>query len=106
MGEVQVWETRCENVMGCGGSEEATQEILLEDESLDLKARKVVLNIDPMDPQLGENIKITARSDHTTVMIMSLVQDTMTSMHEADGLLPVLWEPRLYYQGNPLVGVK
>eukprot|EP00656_Telonema_subtile_P031738 TRINITY_DN34727_c0_g1_i1.p1 TRINITY_DN34727_c0_g1~~TRINITY_DN34727_c0_g1_i1.p1 ORF type:complete len:164 (+),score=26.95 TRINITY_DN34727_c0_g1_i1:163-654(+) len=98
--------------MGCGGSEEgadAEEFVVIQDDNEDitkLPRRRITLNIDPVDPELGETFQIHVWSFHTVVMVMCAVQEHMDSYHRLQGQLPALWEPRLRYQGRAMTGNK
>jgi len=96
--------------MGCSASDEAADDIEVEEDyeaTLDAppRRRKVVLTIDPIDPDMGSTFKYTAWNTDTVLMLMAKLQEEITRAFGVDRehLLPVLWEPVLHYQGNPLV---
>lgn len=94
--------------MGCSASDEGIDDdIMVEDDEDDLGhiRHKVYLTVDPMDPEMGESFKFTAWSTDTVMMLMTKLQEEITRDFgaEREHLLPVLWEPIIYYQGNPMV---
>lgn len=94
--------------MGCGASEAGNEDVLVvecEDEE-SYERWGVNLRINPLDDRLGEDFHIKTHSQATVVMVMALVQDHMARSVESQQLMPVLWEPKLSYEGNNLTGVK